>query len=357
MGDFSYICFMKKITQFDTTKDYFLDEEGFIYDSKFKKFSRTTIKTKTGNKTLTRDKWIAVVYQGAPTDKKFYTKRVNNKVKWSLFADKSYLQTNSYVPEYDDFRSTFIYYLCDSRDGVPRYLGKTIDPTIRFDSHLRSKNKGVGHKNNWINKVLSEGGKIQMIIIDELTPDGTEGSGDWRWLEEYWGEQLLQWGFPVIKDGGWGYGGMKRKLTQEEKDYQIKLQSGISGKEVYVYELYTDKVYRFLSKRDCSRFFNNKNYRSKRFKCEDLTFVGSEYLISYKQISLEEKIKIIKEAKQVKLKVVKLTLDGEYLKTYDSVRDAIREYGVVVSSVLSDNRPHKTGYGFKWVYLYEYLYG
>ena len=195
-----------------------------------------------------------------------------------------------------------------------------------------------------------------MIIIDELNPDGTEGSGDWRWLEEYWGNQLLQWGFPVIKDGGWGHGGMKRKLTQEEKNKQVKLQSELSGKKVYVYELYRDKYYTFPSKRDCSRFFTDKNYRSKRFKCEDMTFVGSDYLISHNELTLQEKVSIIKNSKQVKLKVVKLTLEGEYLKTYDSVRDAIREYGVVVASVLSLNRPHKTGYGFKWVYLLDYLY-
>jgi hypothetical protein len=348
---------MKKITQLDTNKDYFLDEEGVIYNSNLKKIKGTSIRTKTGFKTFTRDKWIAIVYQGAPIDKNFYTKRINNKIKWSLFADKSYLQTNSYVPEYDDFRTTFFYYLCDSRDGIPRYVGKTIDPKVRIVSHINNKNKGLSYKNNWINGVMSDGGKVEMIIIDELNPDGTEGSGDWRWLEEYWGNQLLQWGFPVIKDANWGYGGMIRKLTQEEKDNQIKLQTNISGKKVYVYELYTNKVHTFQSGNECSRFFNDKKCRKGRVDLGHLTFVGSDYLVSHKELTLDEKIKTIKESQRVKLKVVKLTLDGEYLKTYNSIKDAIRDYGPVVFSVLSDKTPKsKTGYGFKWVYLYKYLY-
>jgi hypothetical protein len=96
----------------------------------------------------------------------------------------SQLPRNSYVPLYDDNRTTYFYYLCNIKDGIPKYIGKTINPKSRISSHIRDIRNRTNHKTNWINKVISEGGEIEMVIIDKLIPDGTSGSGDLRWFEQ-----------------------------------------------------------------------------------------------------------------------------------------------------------------------------
>lgn len=117
------------------------------------------------------------------------------------WSDKStnikYIPPNNYVPEYDDYRTTYIYYLYDTRDGSPRYVGKTIRPLRRLKDHLQDAKAGKkNHKCNWIRKVLNEGGDINMSIIDEIV-------GDWTWLEQLWAKFYIAKGENIIFDGGW----------------------------------------------------------------------------------------------------------------------------------------------------------
>lgn len=224
---FKYICGMEKITQFNTKQDYFLDEKGRLY-GRYGVMKSNTILTTNGPVTRTKDKWYCIVYLGAPSNGKFYTKRKNGKLEWSAKADKTYLNLNSYVPKIDDNRITYIYFLCDSRDGIPRYVGKTINLTNRFHGHLQDGKNCHSHKSKWIRKVIEDGGKIEIVRIDQTNPDGTLGSGDWTKLEHFWGEYLKSLGFPIIFDGGWGNGGQKgrqhKKRWKNNKNYNQKFQ-------------------------------------------------------------------------------------------------------------------------------------
>ncbi len=347
---------MRKITQFHTHQDYYLDEQGFIYNKDGKMKSRT-IYTIDGPVTRTRDKWYCIVYFGAPSDGKFYTKRKNGKLEWAQRADKSFLNLNSYVPEIDDFRTTYFYYLCNIQDGIPKYIGKTINPKSRISSHIRDTKNCTNHKTNWINKVISEGGEIEMVIVDELIPDGTLGSGDWRWLEQYWANQFIQWGFDIILDGGWGNGGAKRKATKEEVIKQQELQAQVSGVKTYVYEIYNNKEYIFNSCTEAERFLKElKVWNGKSQLSRECSFIGSDYIISKsKRLSKEEIKKLTDKTTRVRLKVVQLDKDDNVIKIHDSCRSAMREYGSTVASVLDVNKMHKTAYGFKWVYLKDYI--
>ena len=129
-----------------------------------------------------------------------------------------------------------------------------------------------------------------MCVIDELIPDGTEGSGDWRWLEEYWAQQFISWGFDIIVDGGWGNGGMKRKATNDEKVNQRNIQASLTGKKCYLYDIYNKTYEVFGSKRDSARFLiekgiiNSKLPKTLQF---NTTFNG-EYFLSDTLLSNDE---------------------------------------------------------------------
>lgn len=348
---------MKKITQFNTKQDYFLDDKGFLHgrDGKMKS---NTILTLDGPVTRTKDKWYCIIYLGAPSNGKFYTKRKNGNLEWVIKADKTYLNLNSYVPEIDDFRETFIYFLCDSRDGVPHYVGKTISLIDRFHGHLQDGKNGKNHKSNWIRKVLSEGGEIEMVCIDKTNPDGTSGSGDWTKLETFWGGYLKSLGLPIIVDGGWGNGGSKRKLTPEEVLKQQNLQAQVSGVQTYVYEIYNGVEHIFDSCSSAERFLKTKgalkSYKSQLSK--QISFVGSDFIVSKGSKLTRKEIETkVKESKQVKLKVAQLDLDNNLIKIYNSCREAVRAVGGSVGAVLDKRKPHKSAYGYKWVYLIDFL--
>lgn len=348
---------MRKITQFKTKQDYFLDNNGFLHgrDGLMKS---NTILTVNGPVTRTKDKWYCIVYLGAPADGKFYTKRKNGNLEWTIKADKTFLNLNSYVPEIDDNRVTFIYFLCDSRDGLPRYVGKTININDRFHAHMQDGKNGKSHKSNWIRKVLSEGGKVEIVYLDQTHPDGTLGSGDWTKLENFWGEYLKFLGFPIIFDGGWGNGGSKRKSTPEEVLKQQNLQAQVSGVKTYVYEIYTGLEYIFDSCSSAERFLNTKCVlKSKKSQLsKQISFVGSDFIISKGlKLSKKEIEAKVKESKQVKLKVAQLDFDNNLIKIYNSCREAVRAVGGTVAAVLDKKKPHKSAYGYKWVYLIDFI--
>jgi hypothetical protein len=65
-----------------------------------------------------------------------------------------------------------IYALIDPRDGSPRYVGQSKQPTRRLQQHCRlSNNRGGTPRNTWLRKLIRLGLKPQMQIL--------EWTGDW----------------------------------------------------------------------------------------------------------------------------------------------------------------------------------
>lgn len=351
---------MKEITQYETTSRYFLDEDGYIYgrDGKMK---GTTILTVNGPKTQTRDKWVCIVYHEAPTDKKFYTyKNYKGELKWSL---RQTWKPNSYVPEIDDFRKTFIYFLCDIKDGIPRYVGKTDNPKKRFNSHKReslSNRRGrISHKQNWINEVYKNGSSIEMVIIDEVIGDGTSGSGNWPPIESYWGHQLVQWGFPIIFDGGWGNGGTRRKLTQDERKKHRDIQAEVTGRKCYLYDIYNKSYLIFTTNKGCCRYLLENGECGIMKTLNSDTTISGKYFFSYNLYSWDKVYEILSEKTQWEQVVLQMDINFEkIIAEYPSLREAVRETGVTnVAACLNKKKLNrKSAAGYRWIYKIDYIY-
>jgi excinuclease UvrABC nuclease subunit len=85
----------------------------------------------------------------------------------------------------------FIYTLSDPRDGLIKYVGKTINLKQRFNTYIKQAKNNTRNNLviNWVKKLLKLGLKPQMIVLDEYD------SSDWEWLEIYWISQFKAWGF------------------------------------------------------------------------------------------------------------------------------------------------------------------
>ena len=82
---------------------------------------------------------------------------------------------------------TFIYTLSDGENI--RYVGKTKYLDRRLCSHVHESKLKRTHKEKWINKVLLNGGKIIMEILEICDDDYYANQN-----EIYWIEQIKCWG-------------------------------------------------------------------------------------------------------------------------------------------------------------------
>lgn len=116
---------------------------------------------------------------------------------------------------------TFIYTLSDGKNI--RYVGKTKYLDRRLYSHINESKLKRTHKEKWVNKVLLNGGKIIMEILEICDDDYANQN------EIYWIEQIKCWGFDIVNlsSGGDGSCGMLGKKHSEETK---KLLSEIAKK-------------------------------------------------------------------------------------------------------------------------------
>ncbi len=124
-------------------------------------------------------------------------------------------------------REYYIYTL--ENEGKIFYIGKTIDPKTRLRKHKSESKLKRTYKEKFINKVLYDGGKIELNILDTVEYDNVD------FWEIYWISQFRQWGFNLCNgsDGGEGGNNFKgRKHSDETKailrEHRLK-QNEING--------------------------------------------------------------------------------------------------------------------------------
>lgn len=141
-------------------------------------------------------------------------------------------------------RKVYIYTLTDPKDGSVKYIGKTFRLGRRLRDHLYEAKKSNTPKNAWINKLLREGRKPILDIIDECY---IKESND---LEIYWISQFKTWGFELknYTNGGEGSYGVepwnkglkgvfnhsddsKKKMSEKRKGLLKGENNGFYGKK------------------------------------------------------------------------------------------------------------------------------
>ena len=94
-----------------------------------------------------------------------------------------------------------IYALIDPRSDEIRYIGKSVDPDMRYQQHLNESAVNNG-KIAWIEELQNEGHKPLLEIL-ELTTEN-----EWAERERWWIKRGLEFGWNLlnIKSGGSGGG-------------------------------------------------------------------------------------------------------------------------------------------------------
>lgn len=97
-------------------------------------------------------------------------------------------------------KNVFIYSLSDPNTLEIRYIGKANDLKYRFWAHLHEAKNDLRnqHKCNWIKKLLKEGKKPIIDVIEEVSFE------NWEECEKFWITQIKAWGFNLLNktEGG-----------------------------------------------------------------------------------------------------------------------------------------------------------
>lgn len=112
--------------------------------------------------------------------------------------------------------TTKIYTLSDPDTNQVRYVGKSNNPVKRYYKHY-TYNEHNTHKNNWINKLIREGKKPILDIID-IVP-----INEWVYWETYWIGQFKTWGFDLVNSTYGGEGSTFGNVTSFKKGHKLSV--------------------------------------------------------------------------------------------------------------------------------------
>ncbi len=202
---------------------------------------------------------------------------------------------------------TYIYTLSDST-GI-RYVGKTNNLKIRLKNHINeanSKNKN-NHKINWIKSLIQKNEKPTMEILDIVSDDS------WMFWEIYWITQLKSWGFNLVNSTLGGENPPSFKCKTHSDDY----------KKVRRNKMLLNNPAKNMN----DEWKNNisKSLKGRIFTKEHILKLGKP--------------------------VCQLSLNGEFIKKWDSITIASNRLGVNYSGISGCVRGKRNKAGnFKWKY-------
>ena len=110
----------------------------------------------------------------------------------------------------------------------------------------------------------------------------------------------------------------------------------------------------FIPNPDRLPFVNHKDENSKNNRVENLEWCTQQYNCNYGTHNVRM-ARTISETAYQKRKVVQLSLNGEYIATFDSIEEAANSLQIHRASIsLCCRNKTRTGKGFRWMYLSDY---
>lgn len=204
-------------------------------------------------------------------------------------------------------KTGYIYSLNDPITDVPRYIGLTFYLHKRKLSHFNSNEKT--HKGNWIKSLRNNGLLPVMEIID------TVNENEIKFWEQHYISLYKSWGFKLVNGtlGGDGTFGYKYSKEQIDKTIQYKRESGIL-KSTAIKIAATNKANGVYERARERMKKNNPN------KCKGIP-------------------------------VLQYSLDGIFIKEWNSAKEATIKLGIPKGSIGRNCKgEYKATYGFIFKY-------
>jgi hypothetical protein len=114
-----------------------------------------------------------------------------------------------------DYKKTFIYGLFENDYNEIKYIGKSNNPKRRLRQHICDSPKRKTPKDFWIQSVLKNGNKINMIILEEVEYN------KWGERENFW-INLHRENLKNCSEGGFGGSPIKFKISYKDAKKWIK---------------------------------------------------------------------------------------------------------------------------------------
>lgn len=203
--------------------------------------------------------------------------------------------------------TTFIYALLDPRDGSVKYIGKSKNVKSRYSYHINEyKSKKISKKINWIKSLRKLDLKPELLIIDEVE------DYSWQFWEIHYISLFKFYGFDLKNSTNGGeksgnHKGMKRTESTKEK---MRLAASKRGKDFYE---------NMVEKRRL-----NGNWIISLSK-KEFTDKHKEN-IRLSKINMNDDVRRnMKNNNWLRTPIIRLDINGLFLKEYESASDAARE--------------------------------
>ena len=124
---------------------------------------------------------------------------------------------------------TYIYGLKKEDEEIIRYIGKANDPKQRLERHINeSKRLNKTRKHKWINKIINNGEKIIVIILEKVKLE------DWEEKERFWINKYKHNNLTNHATGGMGGGLKKYTISYNDfKNFVLKNYPNVKTQEAW----------------------------------------------------------------------------------------------------------------------------
>jgi len=254
---------------------------------------------------------------------------------------------------------TYIYALKCPVSGDIRYIGKSNEPQRRYYAHMRTDKAASSHKINWIQKLLREGLKPELVILEKVL------ISDWKSKERsYINEYREKYNLTNYTDGGEGlcFRGNQTSFKKGQKSWNTgtrkKKPCVVCGK-LFEVSPTGDLKYKCCSMKCSSVYRSNNSSNKGTFKRGTVPWNKGKrgYSTSKKgsSVSIDAREKISNTLKgrlnggASKKVIQKDRLTGAIVAEFPSAAEASRNTGVSTSSIINNlNNYSRTAGGFKW---------
>lgn len=238
-------------------------------------------------------------------------------------------------------KKIYIYGLVDSIKNELKYIGKSVNPKNRYRKHLQESKKKLTYKDRWLNKLLENNQKPELLIIDVVNEN------NWVFWEKHYISYFKSIGCILtnISEGGDNPPnqiGKKRskeiiekirnKNIGKKRSDDIKKKMSLSKKGKPIPHLNNEKNRSHLHKKNLSLSLKGRISPNKGKKYDD---VHSKLLSNAHS--------------HQKKSVIQMSLNGEIIKIWDSISEAKKE---IKNSHIGEccSGKIKTAGGYKWKY-------
>jgi hypothetical protein len=236
----------------------------------------------------------------------------------------------------------YIYGLVDGLKNELKYIGKSVEPKTRYRKHLQESVKKKSYKDNWIQSLLNNNNKPELLIIDEVDED------NWVFWEKHYISYYKYIGCKLtnITEGGEdppNHTGRKRTTDEIER-----ISNSNKGKKR---SLETRINISLAKKGKPIPHLNNGKERSLSHRNNlSLSLKGRTSPNKGKKFSNEYKEKLSKSSTSKK-SVIQMSLNGEFIKIWESIAEAQKKLKIRhISDCCSNKNIYKSAGGYKWKY-------